>query len=438
MSIVAAIDDTRNISVWCRSVISLAGILENVRFSVSQKNLMLLAVNVSKTTNGEVVFSRRFFREFTFNTDSIMFEGYNAQESDSELSTYSFIVASKHLVMLFKNLDSASLNYVCMRVDCLATTPEIRKYKLMVEVFTKKLIVKKFHMYYQPVSGDHNTIVSQYKNEYELGAVHHFTAETATFKLFLDLVPVATEDFSIEAKTSKILFDAYTRQVLKDRELLKQPMLVTILMATEELVNTNLGSVHACVNFRLKDVRNFINLCWSVKAELDQPGDLDPQFDTYFKENGHPIVFEYRTPDVTVTYIQMTAEDSSKPPKPGATYSLPAPSVQKTELGKGAWSASSSILTSRSDRLDTSRLGRLDVANSRVSVLQVQPEEADDFVYYSNSPQAVTYRKRASSPLESPSAKKTRDDTDYSTSDDDNTGLGPTQHNNYKPKSLFD
>ncbi|SGZ56819.1 CIC11C00000002042 [Sungouiella intermedia] len=444
MSIVAAIDQRENISVWSRSVNSLASILDHVRFSFCRDSIMLLAVNSSRTANGEIVFTSLFFRELTFSTDYISSEGFVANELDYSSSTYSFIVSSKHLVMLFKNLDSSSLNYICLRVDCRSDTPLTRRYKLMVEVLTKKLIVKKFHMNYLPVTGDLNTVVSQYKEEYEKGNVRYFQAETATFKLFFDMVPGATEDFSIEVKMTKIVFGAYTKQVLKDREFLKQPMLITILMSTEELLDTNLGDINAVVNFRLKDIRNFINLCTAMKSDAldnDMMG-VESHFNTYFKSNGDPIVFEYKAQNLTVAFIQITAEDSAKPELKSTTkpYTLPAPAIQKVSEEKLAnWTPAVSTYGKR----DVAQLSRLDVTVSKLTSAPASHEEYEELDNFQYSLQNITYGKRASTPIEPDSVKRARDDTDYSTSDDNAPQeqvqeFGPTQHETYKPKSLFD
>lgn len=446
MSLVAAIDTPKNISVWSKSVSSLAAILEHIRFTVCETHLILLAVNSSRTTNGEIVFTTQFFRELTFSTEGITHEGLDADEVDFALSKYSFVVSSRHMVMLFKNIDSSNLNYICLRVECRSDTPMARKYKLMVEVLTKKLIVKKFHMNYQPVTGDLNEIVSKYKSEYEEGYVHHFLAETATFKLFLDMVSVATEDFSIEAKQSKIVFGAYTKQILKDREFLKQPMLVTILMSTEELMDTNLGDVDVVVNFRLKDIRNFITLCTGLKSDTSDAEvlGLEPNFDAYFKQNGDPIVFEYKNSDLIATFIQITAEDPAKPELKSdgkSAYALPAPNVQKIVDSTGSRYGSDISGVSNTSRRVILKSNTLDLGNPQPSVFQSnrteEPEDFDSF-RYSNSPQTVTYGKRASTPINE-SAKRSRADTDYSTSDEEAPGeFGPTQHDTYKPQSLFD
>lgn len=441
MPIVAVIDDAKHLSIWSKCVNSLAAVLEHIRFSFRPNDLTLLAVNSSRTTNGEVSFATSFFRELAVSSHLISSEGYTVDPTNPSRSAYSFIVASKHMVMLFKNLNSSNLDYICLRVDCRADTPAARKYKLMVEVLTTKLVVKKFQMNYQPVTGSLNTVVAQYNAEYEKGNIHYFQAETATFKLFLDMVPVATEDFSIEVKQAKIVFGAYTKQVMKDREFLKHPMLITILMATDELMDTNLGSVNSVVNFRLKDMRNFINLCTAITTDtLDtEVYGTQSHFDAFFSVNGHPIVFDYKTTTVSITFIQFTAEDSAKPDlKPEkSSYVLPTPAILKVADDiHSNWASTSNSFSKR----DVVQLTKLDVTASKVVTpiahQQEEPDDLDTFHYSQN----ITYGKRASTPVESDSVKRAGDDTEYSTSSEDNVPqeLGPTQHDGYKPKSLFD
>lgn len=439
MSIVAAIDDAKHMSIWAKCVNSLATILDHIRFSFGPNELTLLAVNSSRTTNGEVSFTTSFFRELSVSTH---LEGYTVSETDNSRSAYSFIVSSKHMVMLFKNLESSSLNYICLRVDCRQEIPPARKYKLMVEVLTKKLVVKKFHMNYQPVTGSLNTIVPQYNDEYEKGNLHYFQTETSTFKLFLDMVPVATEDFSIEVKMAKIVFGAYTKQVVKDREFLKQPMQITILMSTEELMDTNLGNINGVVNFRLKDLRNFINLCTVINTETvdNEMYGGQSHFDAYFKTNGDPILFDYKTSTVSVNFIQFTAEDSAKPhlnPETKSSYVLPAPEILKVSEISNTNSLTATNSFAKHD--PPHLLAKLDVFGSKVSLAPVSHQmEAPDDLDTFHSLQNITYGKRPSTPPESES--KRADDTDYSTSSEEigPRELGPTQHETYKPKSLFD
>lgn len=429
MSLVAAIDQPKSISTWSRALVSLAGILDHIRFTACSQSLTLLAVNSSRTTHGEVVFNCQFFREFSLKTASIMPEGFQVNESDHSRSTYSFIVSSKHIVVLFKNLDAANLSYICLQADCHHDVPIMRRYKLMVEILTKKLIVKKYQMNYQPVLHHAVDIPREYKQDYEEGNARYFMVETATLKLFFDMVPVSTEDFRIDVKTSKILFGAYTKQILKDHQCLKQPMLITILMAVDELTDSNLGDISVLVNFRLKDFRNFISLCGYLGGEGDE--DLERGcFETFFKANGDPIVFEHTAPNIVTRFIQITAEDGDEPKEDDRKKHIlaghtihrvsprkPAPDFARTHFSPGKPKSFPEV--ARREQTPSRDYGY------------------DNFDLRQSSPaDIVTYGQRST--LVEPPAKRSHveEDTDYGTSDDDKA-LGPTQVSN-KPKSLFD
>lgn len=430
MSFVAAIDQARNKTTWSRAVIALASVLDHIQFSISSESLTLSAVNSSRTTHGEIVFDCLFFRDYAFHTSSIMREGYLVDSRDSTRSAYSFIVSSKHMVVLFKNLDSANLSYICLQADFHEDVPITRRYKLLVEVLTKKLIVKKYQMNYQPVSRRSVEIPALYKQDYEEGNARYLRMDTATLKLFFDMVPVTTEDFRIDVKAAKILFGAYTKQILKDREYLKQPMLITILMAVDELMDLNLGEYTVLVSFRLKDFRNFINLCTHM-AGKEGDEELEPDcFELFFKTNGDPIVFEHKAPSLVVRFIQITADDAETVDTRGKKFTLPAPVVHRISPKKPQQD-----MTNRFNRkpLVPHRQDSNQYTESRQSL------EYDDFdsARQSSPADIVTYGKRASTPVTAESLKRARveEDTDYGTSDEEE--LGPTQANT-KPKSLFD
>lgn len=444
MSFVAAIDSAVNIATWSRVVISLAAILEHICISISAEALTLLAINSSRTTHGEIVFDRGFFHDYEFQTGSILPEGFLADENDYAKSAFSFVVSSKHMLVLFKNLDAHNLNYICLQVNCHSNTPAMRRNKLLVEVLTKKLLVKKYQMSYLPVEHTATTVGTSYKAEVQDGRGHFYMMETAIMKQFFDMVPLGTEDFSIDIKTAKILFGAYTKQVVKEREYLKQPMLMTISMAVNELMDTNLGDTHVSLSFRLKDFRNFIALCMALKLDLGESEYYgpDPHYEAYFKEMGDPIFFESRTQNLVVRFIQFTADDSGV--NESKKYVLPAPTilraamaldVEPTKRGEkrktGAPEKSFRQKTVVPEKIK--RLQNLDYSDR-----SPQRPDYDDFSAFDDGLyNMVTYGKRMSSPEKTPPPKaKEGDDTDYSTSDSEKN-LGPTQMTN-KPKSLFE
>lgn len=264
-------------------------------------------MNAAKTTNEEISFGISFFRDFKYNNKAILRDGYSA-EHDS----YSFIVSSKLMVMLFRTLDPSKVNYVHFHVDCNEKTPESRRYKLNVEVFTKKQLLKKYLIGYSPAEFVPTDIPERYLELHKKNDVCQFCLEVSVFKQFMDIVPIASEDFGIEAKVNKLTFLAYTKQNIKESDYLKQAMLISVLMAVDELPLSTLGEVIVGINFLLKDFRNYVNLIASFKRDMRLSSgytDEEPTVDVYFLEPGDPILIRYRDVDITVSLIEITAND---------------------------------------------------------------------------------------------------------------------------------
>lgn len=414
MSFVGAIDQTNNLVAWSRAILALALVSDQIKLCISQDGLSLSAVNASKTAHGETSFHKLFFREFSFSDTSIAREGY-----DSGHRSYSAVVSAKHMMVLFKNLDAANVSYVCLKMECGRDVAPTRAFKVLVEILSKKMIVKKYQMAYQPVHFRIQEIPSVYKQDYASGKCNYLRAELATIKSFLDMVPVTTEDFKVEVKLTKLLLIAHTRQVLKDREFLKQPMLITILMALDDLQDTNLHGQQTAVNFRLKDFRNFVNVAMAVRDNTDIATDddllHDPAFDAFFKAGGDPIVFQHTSGPVTVTFVQITAGDSDHN----------GPSTNKSLY----------VLSGHV-------IHRAEEPEKTPGVVSVM-EEGDDYLGDGSPGDMVTYGERFSNSQRGKKRARDEDqhsDTDYGTSGDEgmnDIALGPTQTEN-KPRSLFD
>ncbi|PSK39610.1 hypothetical protein C7M61_001410 [Candidozyma pseudohaemuli] len=432
MSFVAAIDSSKNISSWSRAVNALAQVLDQIKITISGLALTLLAINPSRTSSGEILFERLFFREFSFDTANISPVGFKIDENDHNYLSYSCIVSSKHMVVLFKNLDAASLSYICLRLDCYDGVPRNKEFKLFVEILTKKMIVKKYLVNYQPVLPQELPIPRIYKKDFDNGKCKHLMMELNTMKSFLDMVPLSTEDFKVDVKQTKILFVAFTRQVLKDKELLKQAMLITILMAIDELMELNLDGTTSSINFRLKDYRTFINCCTSMGDLTHSDDNLlpEPLFEAYFKGGGDPLVVEHNSGPVLVRLIILTAGTGE--PQDGDEnrdkYILQGHTIHKVPESHITRAKPTSLISK----------GRLDNATGQGR----EPSYEPDFNSFQSSSMGdiVTYGKRGSTPTSEAPAKKAKTkatdaDTDYSTSDEE-AELGPTQQNN-KPTSLF-
>lgn len=350
MSFVGVIDSERHKIVWSKAILSLASISEHIKFVMSAESLSLSAVNNAKTSHAEIVFKKSFFYEYSVDFTEVLPEGFENNETgisgvselDNTASSYSFVINSKHLAILFKNIDTGDLEYICFRINWSRKAPEMIKYKLLIETKTKKLIIKKYQTSYQPVLKNQLNVSSMYKQELydqqqkkddmheESNSINYIMIEQIIPKQFLDMIPSSTEDFRLEIKNEKILFSGYTKQVLKEREYLKQQMSVTVTLNLDELINTNLITevdqepLRKAINFRLKDFKNFMNLVTSIgmstgtELHNDEYSNLnnmismsnEDYFEIFFKNPGDPILFELRNnPHVLIQYVQITCDD---------------------------------------------------------------------------------------------------------------------------------
>lgn len=319
---VAVIDTDRHKYIWSKVITSLSSLSDNVKFIIKKNSLSLSAVNSAKTSNGEIIFKKSFFHEYEAVFESgEMIEGYETNddgyEDEDEKETFSFIVNAKHLAILFKNLDILDLDYICLKIhwNLSSEFDDNLKYKLLIEIKTKKLILKKFQAGFQPVLRNEVEVAKHYQEEFKddpaSGLVNYIKVEQVILKQFLDMIPGATEDFKIEQRADSIQFSGFTKQVIKDREYLKQPMSVTISISIDELLDTNLnGRDIDGVMFRLKDFKNYINLITSF-SDGNKNNDLnyssDDYFEIMFKKPGDPILFELNNNQhLTIQFIQIT------------------------------------------------------------------------------------------------------------------------------------
>lgn len=400
MSFVAAIEQAQNIATWAKACLSLASVSDQIQFCVAESSITIRAVNMSRTALGQVTFDAAFF-------------GHLEALADPE----SFLVSSKHMAMLFRTLDAAKLEYVCLVRHDDPETPPSRRHKLSVEVYTKGLVLKKYQLGLLPAQGGPSTIPAHYEALLAQGQVHHFVIDTQILKLFLDMVPAATLDFVLEAKATKVSFSAFNKNAAKDRDYLKQPMAITIQMAIDELEDSNLSGTDAAVTFRLKDFNNYVALVSAIKTPVahDDEPLLPLATEAMFASEGAPIVFRSSTPSVLVQFIQITAEDPENADSKTAKdrFALHQP-VALTSAG--LWSKETPPAAKRQKLLP---------ADSKK--LSVQS-------FSSATVQSLGTGTSGSSWLDPGSPDLDRAPTDYSS---DEHELGPTQ-GEPRPTSLFD
>ncbi|RKP28579.1 hypothetical protein METBISCDRAFT_29024 [Metschnikowia bicuspidata] len=118
----------------------------------------------------------------------------------------------------------------------------------------------------------------------------------------MDMVPSGADNLNIEAKLKKLTFLANTNQIAKGSNYLKQPMLSSVLMSVDDLFRTTLGEISVCINFRLKEFRNYINLIAAFKRDLRLSSEYsgeEPTVEVYFLEAGDPVLFRFKDSEVT-------------------------------------------------------------------------------------------------------------------------------------------
>lgn len=314
---VVVLKDTTSRRVWCRTVCALAAVSEGIKFVVSLNELCISAINGARTAHGEITFDHQFFHEYSADFSSITPEGYEEVErsecnglgSAKRGPTYSFLVNSKHMVALFRMLDLSDVEYICLKVYWSRSTAPLMKYKLLIEIKTKKLVVKKYQTAYQPVMRNRLLVSQEYKQQHS--DITYMKIDEAIPRQFLDMVPSAADDFKLEIRGHKVMFSGLKRAIVKDRDYLRQPMAVTVTLGLKDLLETNISSEESDLRrqqleFRLRDFKTFMSLISSLSSS-DGDYDSEDGLSVYLKNPGDPIVFELANiSHVNIQFVQIT------------------------------------------------------------------------------------------------------------------------------------
>lgn len=262
---IGVIDTKKNQSIWSKSILSLSVVSEIIDFEVTTTGLCLSVTNSTNTSHASITFNSDFFHEFTV-----------------DLPT-SFLINSKHLSTLFKDTD---LLYICLKVY-------ESKHKLYLELKLKNGIIKKFQSSY--LSGTLSIPIFTRST--------FFSIDLHILKSFTDSIPHSTQDFKIISKNNKITFNAYTNQILNEKNYLKMPMSSSILLHMDDLINNNINTEtnQIYLNFQFKEFRNFINLSSSI--------NIEDYISIFLDTPENPILFELKLENVTLNFVQTTNND---------------------------------------------------------------------------------------------------------------------------------
>lgn len=474
--------------MWSKSIASLSNIAEAITFTINKDSISLSATNTSKTSYAQIYFKKTFFNKLSVDFNNILPEGYDDGKQQKEEPSYSFLINSRHMATLFKSLDSSGMKHLSFRINWSRNAPINLRYKLFIEIHTKKLIVKKFQASYTPANKQNLHIASIYKDTlykqreeeedlHDKTRINHIMIDQLIPKQFLEMVPASAEDFKIDIKSERILFCGYTKQIIKDRDYLKQPMAVTVTISLDELTDSNLllsnsdqEPIRKQINFGMRDFKNFLNLANFFTTPSSSSERLDENYVTtanndyfhiFFRNPGDPILFDLQNYQHTeVQFIQITSEDKSELHskeidaeliRKGLTIEAPIP--QKIQSDETATTTASTATTKTKTttpsltRLTTNTVfGKPSITKKRRKHRLINKDQVSQGTINDDFDDGVTYGQE-------PEPERDRDranyaETDYSNSSEDESKeppfkkhafdeeLGPTQLNN-KPKSIF-
>lgn len=435
MGFMGIIVDDRHKIMWSRAILSLSAVSEYIKFIISRDELSLSAVSGTRTSHGEIKFKQAFFLEYQVQLGDWVRNHINDDEH------YLFVVVSRNLSTLMKNMDASDLEYIVLRLMWPGEVLEEKENRLLIETKTRSLIIKKYQTSIQPVKKNPMKISEQYRQQLEKGdSVKYLVLEQHIAKLFLDMVPPIMEDFSLEFKDERIQFTGYNRQVMKDADQLRQQMSVTISLALEEVAGNHIDtSYDKVINFRLKDFRNFVNLSTAYNTLQSKEEDAgNPTYlyellassrrflEILFKVPGEPILFEAKPSRyVTILFVELTSDEGA--PSEGKNhYVLPSHVVASKPTNK---------TTSHNRR----RAYLLEKQNSFQQLFV--PDEsyhAESQLQLVSPPVSATEEMQDTHEGQPASAQQ--NDTDYSSDENSNASIdsiGPTQIPD-RPKSIFD
>ena len=128
--------------MWSKSIASLSNIAEAITFTINKDSISLSATNTSKTSYAQIYFKKTFFNKLSVDFNNILPEGYDDGKQQKEKPSYSFLINSRHMATLFKSLDSSGMKHLSFRINWSRNAPINLRYKLFIEIHTRKLVVK--------------------------------------------------------------------------------------------------------------------------------------------------------------------------------------------------------------------------------------------------------------------------------------------------------
>ncbi|GME79423.1 unnamed protein product [Ambrosiozyma monospora] len=351
--------------LWTKSIFSLSTISDNIKLTIRQKpeedidiqdgeptsfdEILLTAVNLSKTTSLTCLFRSNFFTSF-----AIEGELPNEKPVGDDLNnarSFGFMINSKNLNVLFKDCGENS-DHFKMVVIYGEHRQDFRKNmlfrysnKLYVEFKTKNELLKKYSLNFnnasrdsydlkvwseyrriltlqQPFDEDDDEDVVENLEENDGQRVRYLAMDVLIFKKLLQLYSNYIEDFKIEIreKVAKLIFGGFNRTDLltgpgapgtgksnylktQQRDLINNSCVtLSATLSLSDIYYSNIEEPKDSeapehidqVSFKLKDFKTYINLIsFNVSNKQSDAFALtENAVEIMFTTPGFPIVFE--------------------------------------------------------------------------------------------------------------------------------------------------
>lgn len=377
----AELQDQNCKSLWTRSIYALSTVSDTIKITLrqasnndtsnptngkkEQSQVLLTAVNFSRTSSLNCSFNVNFFQSFkidgTLPDQAVSGDPNNAR-------CFSLLVNSRTLNILFKDCGENSETFKLLLIHEGSPNPHDRIFsnRLFIEFRTKAGMTKRYTVNFRlgRESADlhiEQTHVEMLQQQYfkdkeapdgeqktndedeHSSRVHQIILESFILRNFISMFPVALEDFKIEIypNVRKLLFHGFNRQdALSTRKkmsnLTTQPMSLSIQLNLSDLAFENILRTSSDpkrqkekyqVSLRLRNLRTFIQLIGadffmaegnSVSTEVGGMGghhsSIEEIGNNYceimMSKSGCPIVFERKyyadNADMNVPCCQVT------------------------------------------------------------------------------------------------------------------------------------
>ncbi|SCU88093.1 LAMI_0D08746g1_1 [Lachancea mirantina] len=396
MSFKATISKTENQFIWRRTIQTLATLHEDIKFTITPRELIIGSINGTDTSMSQACFRLGFFDAYEFHPEDIVFgeEGQQRFEDQSKNShrMYSFKVNGKHLSILFRKPDNDDTKLISLAINNTALCPEALTNRLQISIQTENLILKQYAPNINPIKHDPIVISLRYKKRFldvygtstetqeqqldprllqvfqgiasELSQsyfnsdifntvrseenltpedeINYLCCDSAIFKNFIDSCSSnLTEEVRLEISVQKLCLTAFTRGIYgRNSDVLRTAMRATNTVSTSDLEHYCIFTTNDSDGGNKSSAKgvNFKLKDFRRFANLTSAWKFESNVHVWFCRPGDPIFFEIDRDDVRLELVLVTDNDISitnPVGNAGALETVKLPYVANTEATGG-------------------------------------------------------------------------------------------------------